>query len=153
MVDRVKITNLHKPSSNTLHNLTASLEAAAPVCLPLEQVARVKRVGAEFKDTTELSGRCGGPERKFLHERNLLRVDHGAELLVEFSKLGIVRDAMARLVVTLVLLVFPDVDYIILVQFDAQKPNDLPNVSQSPTSVLQLPTKCTLFSGAFAMRG
>jgi hypothetical protein len=121
MVDRVKIANLHKPSSNSLHNLTASLEAAAPVCLPLEKVARVKRVGAEFKDTTKLSGGCGGPEGKLLHERNFLRVDQGAELVVEFSKLGIVRDAMARLVVTLVLLIFPDVDYIELVHVDAHK--------------------------------
>src|SRR3954469_8320715 len=30
---------------------------------------------------------------------------------------------------------------------------DSPNVSQSPTSVRQLPTRCTLLSGISAMRG
>lgn len=68
VVDRVKVADLHEPSPNALHHLAPSLQAPAPVGLPLEQIARAKCVGPELEDTAKVSGRCRGPEAKLLHQ-------------------------------------------------------------------------------------
>lgn len=44
MVHRVKVADLHKPSSDTLHHLPTSFEAASPVSLPLEEITGAERV-------------------------------------------------------------------------------------------------------------
>lgn len=115
VVDSVEIANLDEPGANALHNFTTSLEATAPVRLPLEQVARMQRVRSELKNTAELSGRSCGPERKLLHQRNVLTVNERVELAVKLGKAGIVRDGVSRVVVALVFLVFPDVNCDLLV--------------------------------------
>lgn len=111
MVDRVEVADLDEPGADALHDFTTSLEATTPVRLPLEQVSRVQRVRSELENTAELSGRSCGPEGKLLHQRHVLTVDERVELAVEFGEAGIMRDGVSRLVVTLVLLVFPDVNY------------------------------------------
>lgn len=110
VVDGVEVTNLDKPGTNAFHDLTASLETASPVSLPLEQVARVKRVGSKLKDTTKLSGRGRRPEGELLHEINLLGVDELVKLSVVLGELGVVANGMARLVVSLILLILPNVN-------------------------------------------
>lgn len=110
VVDSVKVTNLDKPGTDTFHDLTAGLKASSPMCLPLEQVARVQCVGAQFKDAAQGSWRCCWPERELLHKRNVLGVDQALQFVVELRELRVVGDVVSRLVVTLVLLVFPNVD-------------------------------------------
>lgn len=41
MVYCVQITNLDKPSTHTLHDFPPGLQATSPMCLPLEQIARM----------------------------------------------------------------------------------------------------------------
>lgn len=106
----IQVTNLDEPSSDTLHNLTASLETLAPVCLPFQQVAWVQSVGAKFEDAAELAWWRGWPKGELLHERNLLAVDELLEAFVEWWKLWVCRNGVQRLMVAVVLLVLPDVD-------------------------------------------
>lgn len=40
-------------------------------------------VGSEFEETSKPSGRSGGPEREFLHERSLLMGDEGFQFAIE----------------------------------------------------------------------
>lgn len=68
MVDGVEVADLDEPSTDTLHDLSSGLETTAPVSLPLEQVAGVKSVRSELKDTSELSGWGRGPEGELLHQ-------------------------------------------------------------------------------------
>lgn len=110
VVNGVEVTDLDKPGTDAFHNLTTSLESASPVSLPLEQVARMKRVGSKLKHTTELSGRRRRPEGELLHEINLLGVDELVKLSVILGELGVVANGMARLVVSLILLILPNVN-------------------------------------------
>ena len=68
-------------------------------------------VGSEFKEAAEFPRRCGGPEGEFLHQRGVFGGDEGFELGVEGGKVGMGGDRVEGGVVTLVALVFPDVDY------------------------------------------
>lgn len=94
MVNGVKVANLDEPGTDSLHHFLSCAQSRAPVCLPFEQVTRVKRVGAQLEDTTELTWCCGRPEGELLHERNLLRVDQALQLMVELGELGVVLHAM-----------------------------------------------------------
>ena len=49
VVHGVEIADLTEPSSDSLHNLSSRLQALAPVRLPLEKVAGVQSVGAQFE--------------------------------------------------------------------------------------------------------
>lgn len=109
VVDRVQLAYLHEPGANALHDLPARLEAAPPVCLPLEQISRVQGVGAELEETTQLAGRRGWPEGELLHERGALGVDEGLELRIELGKARVVLDVVKRCMIALVPLVLPDV--------------------------------------------
>ena len=71
----VEVTDLHEPGTDTFHDFAASFETLAPMGFPLQKIARVQRVGAEFEETTELSRGSGGPEREFLHERGAFAGD------------------------------------------------------------------------------
>ena len=110
MVHRVEVANLHKPSSDTLHHLATSLEAASPVSLPLKEIARAERVRAQLKEATKLAGWRSWPERKLLHERAVFAADKRSKLLLEGRVFGVLRDAVQRCVVALVPLIFPDMD-------------------------------------------
>lgn len=156
MVDGVQVAHLYEPGTHTLHNFSASLEAPTPMCLPLEQISGLKLVRPQLKETTQLSRRRGRPEAEFLHQRRLLFVDQGPELAVEVRKFGVLRDGIQGAMVTFVTLVLPDMDCNALLGFfysSRLMECDVPNVSHSPTSVRQLPTRLTLFSGREAMRG
>lgn len=114
-------------------------------------------VGAEFEDAAELARAGGGPEGEFLHERGAFGGYEGFEFLVEGGEVGVVGDAVERVVVAVVALVFPDMNcQMITISNDSvykRRLGVLPKVSQSPTSVLQLPTKWTLLSGIPAILG
>ena len=144
VVNGVEIANLDKPRTNSLHDLTTGLEAASPVSLPFKEVSRMQSVGTQLKDASELSWWGGRPEGKFLHQGNVLGVDESVELLVELVEFRSAGNGMSRLVVSFVFLVLPDVNCRLHVSISltpvAANAN-LPKVSQSPTSVLQLPTK------------
>lgn len=112
MMDRVEVTDLDEPSSNSFHDFAAGLESSAPVRLPLEQVAWVQRVGAKLEKAAELAGWGGWPEAELLHQRGALALDELLESLVEGGEVGMARDRMQGGVIALVSLVFPDVDYI-----------------------------------------
>lgn len=103
----------------------------------------MESVRTQLKDTAQLARSSGWPERELLHQRSLLGVDKRLELAVEFGELGMVLDIVQRLMVALVALVLPDVHYIKnqSTSMSSSSIRNLPNVSQSPTSVLQLPTK------------
>lgn len=111
VVDRVEVADLHEPGADALHNLTTSLEATSPVGLPLQEVAGVQGIGSELKHAAELSGRCRGPEGELLHEGGILALDQGSKLLFEGGVLGMGRDEVSRLVISLISLIFPNVDW------------------------------------------
>jgi len=111
VVDRVEVANLHEPGADTLHDLTTSLETTSPVGLPLKQVAGVQGIRSELKHAAELSGRGRGPEGELLHERGILAFDQGSKLLFESGVLGVGRDEVSRFVVSLISLIFPNVDW------------------------------------------
>lgn len=46
MMNRVQVSDLDKPGSDTFHYLASGLETPTPVALPFEQIARVERVRA-----------------------------------------------------------------------------------------------------------
>lgn len=121
MVNGVEVANLNKPSTNSLHDLTAGLEASSPVSLPFKQVSRVQSVGAQLKHASELAGRGGRPERKFLHKRNILGVDEGVKLLVKLVEFRSAGNGMSGLVVSLVLLVLPDVNCRPTLEYHSQR--------------------------------
>ena len=107
----IQIANLHEPSSNALHDFPSCFQAFSPVSFPFEEVARVKSVGAEFEEAAELSGRCGGPEGEFLHERGFFGGDEGFKLAVESGEVRVTGDGVEGGVVAVITLVFPDVDF------------------------------------------
>jgi hypothetical protein len=111
VMDSVQISNLDEPSAHTFHNLLSGTKTCAPVCLPLQEVARVQGVRTEFEDSTKLAGSSCGPEREFLHQGCLLRVDQGLELAIKLGEVRMVLNGVQRCVVTFVTLVLPDVDY------------------------------------------
>lgn len=82
-----------------------------------------------------------------MHQRNLLGLDQLAEFRVEIGKVGVVGDGVSGFVVTLVPLVLPNVHCKgrrLAESCDESKARaelSLPKVSQSPTSVRQLPTR------------
>jgi hypothetical protein len=82
-MNRVQIADLDEPSTDAFHDLPTGLESTPPVCLPLKQVARVKSVGSELEDAAKLARCSRGPKGELLHERDVLRVDEPAKLLVE----------------------------------------------------------------------
>lgn len=96
-------------STNTLHNLLPGLQALPPVVLPLEQVARMEGVCPQLEHTAELPRRAGRPEAELLHQTRALGVNERLKLAVEFGELGVVLDAVQRVVVAGVALVLPDV--------------------------------------------
>lgn len=110
MVYRVQVANLDEPGAHSFHHLAASLKTPAPMCLPLEEVARVESVGAKLEETTQLAGRCGGPEAELLHQRRLLVIDQSPKLAVKFGEFGVMRNGVQRAVVSTISLVFPNVD-------------------------------------------
>lgn len=144
VVNGVEVANLDKPRTNSLHDLTTGLEASSPVSLPFEQVSRMQGVGAQLKHASELSWWRRRPEGEFLHQGNVLGVDEGIKLLVELVEFRSAGNGMSGLVVSFVLLVLPDVNCRPHVSISLKRVAascNLPKVSQSPTSVLQLPTK------------
>lgn len=44
VVDRVELSDLNEPGSNTFHDLPSSLEASSPVSLPLQQITGVESI-------------------------------------------------------------------------------------------------------------
>jgi hypothetical protein len=58
-----------------------------------------------------LAGGGGGPEGEFLHEGGAFAVNEGFEFLVEGGEIGVVVDGVEGIVVAVITLVFPDVDY------------------------------------------
>lgn len=62
VVDHVQVTNLDKPGSDAFHDLPTSLETAAPVRLPLQEISGVKGVGAKLEDTAKATRRGCWPE-------------------------------------------------------------------------------------------
>ena len=108
-------------------------------------------VGAEFEEAAEVARGGGGPEGEFLHEGGFFVGDEGFEFAVEGGEVGVVLDGVEGGVVAVVSLVFPYVDcHRSLISDDwsrnggrRKKGKGIPNVSQSPTSVLQLPTRFT----------
>jgi len=156
MVHSVQLPNLYEPRPDAFHDFSAGLQPSPPVSLPFEQVARMKSVRSQFEETPELAWRCGGPERKFLHQRSLFGIDEGLELRFVCRVLGMMVSSVQGRMIAMVSLVFPNMNC----TSDQLHPGQLyvrvrclPNVSQSPTSVLQLPTRCTLCSGTPAMYG
>lgn len=109
MMHRIQLTNLYKPRTDALHDLSTGLEPTPPMRLPFEQVARVQSVGAEFEEAAQRARGRGRPEGEFLHERGAFAVDQGLELLVEGGEVGVVLDVVQRAVVARVALVLPDV--------------------------------------------
>lgn len=67
MVHCVETPDLAEPGADTLHNVLARLETAAPVGFPFEKVAGAEGVGAELENPAEVSGRRRRPEGEFLH--------------------------------------------------------------------------------------
>lgn len=110
VVHRVELSNLHEPGAHALHDLPPGLEAAPPVCLPLQQVAGVQRVRAEFEEAAQLARRSGRPEGKLLHERAALGVDERLQFGIKIGELGVVLDGVERGVVALISLVLPNVN-------------------------------------------
>lgn len=126
--------------------------------LPLQQVARVQRVAPQLEDTAQLPRGRSGPEAELLHQTCPLTNNQLLQFAIELGELGVVLDVVDRLVVAGVTLVLPDVDCRTSVWFINESRGrrviqNVPNVSQSPTSVLQLPTRLTLFYGMPAILG
>ena len=71
----------------------------------------MKCVGTQFKDAAQLTRWGGGPEGEFLHQRGALGVDEGFDFLVEGREFGVMVNSVQGVVVTVVALVFPDMDY------------------------------------------
>lgn len=94
----------------TFHHLSPCSQTLLPMCLPLEQVARVECVRAQLKDTTQLSWRGRRPEPELLHQRRLLAGDELLKLAVELGELGVILDRVKRSMVAGITLVLPDVD-------------------------------------------
>lgn len=67
-------------------------------------------VGAKFKDAAELAGSCGGPEGEFLHEGCSFGGYEGFQLLVKGGEVGVRGDGVEGVMVTVVPLIFPDVN-------------------------------------------
>lgn len=111
MMHGVQVTDLDKPCPNAFHNFAASLEATTPVCLPFKQISGVQSVGTKFEKPAQSSGRSGGPEGELLHQRRFLALDQALQLPVECGKLGVAGNIVKGGMVTLVSLIFPDVDY------------------------------------------
>lgn len=114
VVNSVQIADLHKPRTHALHDLSAGLEAPAPMCLPLEEVSGVKLVRPQLEEPTQLSWRRSGPEAKLLHQGCLFLVDQGTQLAVKVRKFRVLRNRVQRAVIPLVALVLPDVNYNLL---------------------------------------
>ena len=110
MVDSVQVANLNEPSSHTFHHFPACLEAASPMCLPLQQISRVKSVGSKFKKSSQTAGWSCWPERELLHQRRSLALDQALQLPIEFGEFWMAGNLMERGVVSFVPLVFPDVN-------------------------------------------
>lgn len=111
MVYSVQIANLYKPRTHALHDFSASLEAPAPVRLPLEEIAGLKLVRPQLKKPAQLPRRCSGPEAELLHQGRLFLVNQGTQLAVKFRKIGVLRNCVQRAMVTFVALVLPDMNY------------------------------------------
>lgn len=90
----VQLADLHEPCPHALHDLATCLESATPVRLPFQQIAWVKSVRPQFKDSTERAGRCGWPERELLHEGCALSSDKRLELFVEIGEFRVVLDGV-----------------------------------------------------------
>lgn len=78
--------------------------------LPLEQIARVKRIRSQFEHATKLPRRTRRPEAKLLHQTGTFRGDQTLKLAVELREFGMVLYGMERGVVAGVALILPDVD-------------------------------------------
>lgn len=85
----IEISNLHEPSTHSLHHLAASLETLTPVSLPLKKITRVKSIGAELEDTAKCAWWGGWPEGELLHQGDFLGVDELLKLLVEGRELWV----------------------------------------------------------------
>ncbi len=68
VVNSVEITDLHKPCSHALHDLTAGLETLAPMGLPLEKVPWVEGIRAKLEDAAKRAWWRGWPEGELLHQ-------------------------------------------------------------------------------------
>ena len=71
----------------------------------------MKGVGTQFEDAAQLTRWGGRPEREFLHQRGALGVDEGFDLLIKGREFGVMVNSVQGVVVTVVALVFPDMDY------------------------------------------
>jgi hypothetical protein len=109
-MDGIEVADLHEPGADAFHHLPACLQALAPVRLPLEEVSREERVGAQLEEPAELARGGRGPEREFLHKRRIFRDDELLEFLVECREVGVPGDVVERGMVAVVPLIFPDVD-------------------------------------------
>lgn len=69
----------------------------------------MQRIRAQFEDATKMTRRCSRPEGKLLHQRIALAGDELFKFGVKGRKLGVGMDVVARLVVSFVALVLPDV--------------------------------------------
>ena len=80
-----------------------------------------------------------------MHEGDVFAVYQFLELVIKGGKVRVMLNGMAGGMVAVVALIFPYVDWDRSVLDPNQLPDgrDRPKVSQSPTSVRQLPTKCT----------
>ena len=105
----VEVADLHKPGADALHNLAPSAKPAAPLLLPLEQVARVQVVGAQLKHPTEAARRARRPKAEFLHQRRALALDERSEPPFKGHEVRVPRDGVERFVVAVIALVLPDV--------------------------------------------
>ena len=145
MMHGVQIAHLHEPGSHPFHHFFSCVQASPPVGFPFEEVAWVEGVGAEFEEAAELARRGGGPEGEFLHEGGLFVGYELLELGIEGGEVGVVSNGVEGGVVAVVALVFPYMDFNPSCQraVSCDVMLLLPKVSQSPTSVRQLPTRCT----------
>ena len=71
----------------------------------------MKSVGTEFEKTPELAGRCGRPEREFLHEGCFFGGYEGFKSFIKGGEVGVAGDRVEGSVVAVVTLVFPDVNF------------------------------------------
>jgi hypothetical protein len=115
VVNGVQLSDLHEPSSNTLHDFTSRFETPAPVRLPFQQISWVQCVRAQLKNTTKLTGSRSWPEREFLHEGGSLGRYEGLEFGIKSRKVGLLGDGVKGGVISVVALVLPNVNYLPLV--------------------------------------